>query len=501
MSALDPEATATVLTPSELATQIRRHLRLLGDGRIEGEVRDLSRSGRHCYFAIADEESSLRCIVWGSAWDRLEHKPSEGDQIEAHFSMVDFWAPKGTLSLHIDAVELAGEGRFLRRQAEALARLIADGLCEPALKPALPRFPRKVGLIAAATGEARVDVITALKTRFPPVQIVFCPAIVQGANCVGSVIDALATLDDHPEVDVIVVARGGGSASDLYPFSDERLCRAIAHLRTPVVTSIGHTAQRPNCDHVAAASAAVPAATAALVVPDATELQSNLADAVTAFAKAADRVADKQVHLKELGRSLEQHDRPAQARLRLRELGSRLALLEAELPHRRRLREQHRQLERGASDRAQELREQAATLPGLIQLLCREGDACVTGARERCHSLQPQLQNWLAQITARVTERRAGLARRLPLLAEQTSARILATRDGLGHRRAMIDVLDWRRRGLARLLDPSGRPLRQLAQLHPGDDLMIELLGGHADATIRAIHPTPDTTNEGGDCP
>lgn len=501
MSAPDTDTETAVLTPSTLASQIRRHLRLLGDGKVEGEVRDLSRSGRHCYFAIADEESSVRCIVWGSLWDRLEHKPSEGDQIEAHFSKVDFWAPKGSLSLHVDAVELAGEGRFLRRQAEALARLIADGLCDPERKPTLPRFPRKVGVIAAETGEARVDVVTALQTRFPPVQIVFCPATVQGTNCVGSVIDALATLDEHPDVDVIIVARGGGSASDLYPFSDERLCRAIAHLRTPIVTSIGHTAQRPNCDHVAAACANVPAGAAALVVPDAAELQSRLSGAREVFDRCALRVADERTRANEIRRALGQHDAPGMARLRLQALGSRLGQLEAELPHRRRLREQHERLERAAADRSRQLHEQAATLPSRLQLLRREGDARAAGARQRHRALQQQLQTTLTQLTARVADRRAGVARRLPLLEERTGARIVAARQRLEHGREMIDALDWRQRGLARLLDPDGRPLRQLDQLHPGDALTVELLGGRADATVKAVHPTREPTTKGGTIP
>jgi exodeoxyribonuclease VII large subunit len=364
VSISDTETSASAFTPTGLASQIRRHLLQLGEGRVEGEVRDLSRSGRHCYFAIADEESSIRCVVWGSVWERLEHQPSEGDQIEAHFTKIDFWAPKGSLSIHIDAVELAGEGRFLARQAEVLARLVADGLCDPGRKRPLPRFPRKVGLVAAAAGEARVDVIAALTERFPPVQIVFCPAVVQGTSCVGSVIDALATLDAHPEVDVIVLARGGGSASDLYPFSDERLCRTIAALRTPVVTSIGHTRQAPNCDHVSAASAHVPAAAAALVVPAAADLQARLANATELFDRAARKVGEHRARVDTLARLLAQRDPPAQARLRLDALHGRLAALEAELPHRRRLTERHACLERAAAELAHQLRGRSATLPG-----------------------------------------------------------------------------------------------------------------------------------------
>src|SRR5690349_7972455 len=120
MSASDTTTATTVLTPSGLAARIRAQLRLLEDGRIEGEVRDLKHSGRSVYFTIADEQSAINCIVWRNVWERLDHKPSEGEQVEAHFARVDFYGPYGKLSLHIDAIELAGEGRFLRRQAETL---------------------------------------------------------------------------------------------------------------------------------------------------------------------------------------------------------------------------------------------------------------------------------------------------------------------------------------------------------------------------------------------
>ena len=119
----------------------------------------------------------------------------------------------------------------------------------------------------AARNDANIDVIQALRERFPPQDIVFCAASVQGVHAVGSVIDALGRLQAVEGVDVIVVARGGGSTADLLAFDDERLCRAIFACAVPVITSIGHTKDRPNCDHVAAAFAPVPAKAAELADP------------------------------------------------------------------------------------------------------------------------------------------------------------------------------------------------------------------------------------------
>ena len=165
----------------------------------------------------------------------------------------------------LDRVRPTGDGELLRRRAETLQRLRADGLCDPDRRKPLPAFPRRVGVIAARN-DANIDVIQALRRRFPPQDIVFCAASVQGVHAVGSVIDALGRLQAVEGVDVIVLARGGGSTADLLAFDDERLCRAIFACAVPVITSIGHTKDRPNCDHVAAAFAPVPAKAAELAI-------------------------------------------------------------------------------------------------------------------------------------------------------------------------------------------------------------------------------------------
>jgi exodeoxyribonuclease VII large subunit len=241
------------------------------------------------YLTLADESASLDACVWKGRVSRCEPLPAQGDLVQAHYERVDFYAPRGATKLILDRMRPTGDGELLRRRAETLRRLQADGLCDPDRRKPLPAFPRRIGVIAARN-DANVDVIQALRKRFPPQDVVFCAASVQGVHAVGSVIDALGRLQSVEGVDVIVVARGGGSTADLLAFDDERLCRAIFACAVPVITSIGHTKDRPNCDHVAAAFAPVPAKAAELAIRySAADLQEELDRHRTALARVLDR--------------------------------------------------------------------------------------------------------------------------------------------------------------------------------------------------------------------
>lgn len=282
---------ATVLPVAQVAGRIGGALRGLGDGWIEGEVTSISlhRGSGHVYLTLADESASLDACIWKGRVSRCEPLPVQGDLVQAHYERVDFYAPRGATKLILDRVRPTGDGELLRRRAETLRRLRADGLCDADRRKPLPAFPRRVGVVAARN-DANVDVVQALRKRFPPQDIVFCAASVQGVHAVGSVIDALGRLQSVDGVDVIVVARGGGSTADLLAFDDERLCRAIFACAVPVITSIGHTKDRPNCDHVAAAFAAVPAKAAELAIRhSAAELQEELDRHRTVLARVLDR--------------------------------------------------------------------------------------------------------------------------------------------------------------------------------------------------------------------
>jgi exodeoxyribonuclease VII large subunit len=281
----------SALPVAQVAGRIGAALRELGDGWIEGEVTQVSlhRSSGHVYLTLADEAASLDACIWKGRVGSCSPLPAQGDLVQAHYERIDFYAPRGATKLIVDRVRPTGEGELLRRRAETLRRLRADGLCDPDRRKPLLAFPRRVGVIAARN-DANVDVIQALRRRFPPQDIVFCAASVQGVHAVGSVIDALGRLQAMEGVDVVVVARGGGSTADLLAFDDERLCRAIFACAVPVITSIGHTKDRPNCDHVAAAFAPVPAKAAELAIRhSATDLFDELERHGVALARAFDR--------------------------------------------------------------------------------------------------------------------------------------------------------------------------------------------------------------------
>ncbi len=292
MAQLSIETTSeTAVSVAQVAGRIDGALRRLGEGWIEGEVTQINvhRSSGHVYLTLADETASLDACIWKGRAARCLPLPTQGDLVQAHYERISFYAPRGATKLVLDHIRPTGDGELLRRRAETLRRLRADGLCDPERRKPLPAFPRRVGVVAARN-DANIDVIQALRKRFPPQDIVFCAASVQGVHAVGSIIDALGRLQSIDGVDVIVVARGGGSTADLLAFDDERLCRAVFACAVPVITSVGHTKDRPNCDHVAAACAPVPAKAAELAIRhSAADLLDELDRHRVALARVLDR--------------------------------------------------------------------------------------------------------------------------------------------------------------------------------------------------------------------
>ncbi len=188
-----------------------------------------------------------------------------------------FYTGRGAFSLRLNEIRAVGVGELLAR-IERLRRLLdAEGLFDPRLKRPLPFLPCSVGLITGRASAAERDVMTVAAARWPAVRFALRNTAVQGPNAVPQIVSALRELDADPDVDVIVVARGGGSVEDLLPFSDETLCRAIAACRTPVVSAVGHEPDNPLCDLVADSRAATPTDAAKKIVPD-TAAEQRLID-------------------------------------------------------------------------------------------------------------------------------------------------------------------------------------------------------------------------------
>jgi exodeoxyribonuclease VII large subunit len=201
---------------------------------------------------------------------------AEGNRVVVH-GKPSFFLGRGTLSLRVDAIRAVGIGELLARIERLRALLAAEGLFDAARKRRLPFLPGCIGVVTGRASAAEHDVVSNATARWPAVRFRIEYAAVQGALAVPQIVDALGALDRDPQVDVIVLARGGGSVEDLLPFSDETLCRAVAACRTPVVSAIGHEPDTPLIDHVADLRCSTPTEAGRRLVPDLAEETARVA--------------------------------------------------------------------------------------------------------------------------------------------------------------------------------------------------------------------------------
>jgi exodeoxyribonuclease VII large subunit len=242
----------------------------LGDLWILGEVSNLSRSAAgHVYFTLKDGAGQIRCAFFRrqNSGMKLEH----GAQVLAH-GYVSLYQQRGELNFIVDFVHPQGAG-VLHAQFERLRQLLeAEGLFDEARKRPLPPFPRRIGVATSPTGAVLHDIRTVVGRRWPLATLVLAPTPVQGDDAPPAIVRAIEELDRRGNVDVIIVARGGGSLEELWPFNDERVARAIFACRTPVVSAIGHETDVTLADYVADLRAPTPSAAAEMVAPDQIEI-------------------------------------------------------------------------------------------------------------------------------------------------------------------------------------------------------------------------------------
>lgn len=223
-------------------------------------------------------------------------KLAEGVQV-VMLGRPNFYTGRGTFSLRVNQIRAVGVGELLARIERIRQLLAAEGLFDPRLKRPIPFLPNKIGLITARASDAERDVMTVTAARWPAARFALHNTNVQGPKAVPQIVEALRGLDADPEVDVIVLTRGGGAVEDLLPFSDETLCRAIAACTTPVISAIGHEADNPLCDLVADVRAATPTDAAKRVVPDAAAEQSSVADLRRRSARALRNWVHREQHV------------------------------------------------------------------------------------------------------------------------------------------------------------------------------------------------------------
>jgi exodeoxyribonuclease VII large subunit len=267
-----PNSAEQPLPVRTVARSIAEWVGRLGRVWVEGQVTQLSRRPGTAFLTLRDPvaDVSLSVTCPRAVWEAVAPPLAEGARIVVH-GKPDFYVTRGSLSLQAFEIRPVGVGELLARLERLKGVLAAEGLFAPERKQRLPFLPRSVGLVTGRASAAERDVLENARRRWPAVRFEVREVAVQGHLAVEQVIGALRELDRLPEVDVVVVARGGGSVEDLLPFSDEALCRAVVACRTPVVSAIGHEPDSPLLDLVADVRCSSPTDAGKRVVPDVVE--------------------------------------------------------------------------------------------------------------------------------------------------------------------------------------------------------------------------------------
>jgi exodeoxyribonuclease VII large subunit len=295
--------TAKVFTVGELTRQIRGILETrFGAVWVQGEISNykLHPSG-HQYFTLKDRRAQIACVIWRDAMAPLRQPLVDGAQVQVYGTVTVFEA-QGKYQLRVEILQPRGLG-LLQAKFEALKRkLEAEGLFDAARKRALPKFPRRIGIVTSPSGAAIRDILNILKRRAPWLQILINPVRVQGTGAAQEIAVAIRELampnKNWSPLDLIVIARGGGSIEDLWEFNEEIMARAIFNSGVPIVSAVGHEIDFTICDFVADLRAPTPSAAAELIVPDIADLRRHMDNSTRALGRELfNRVRDAQQRL------------------------------------------------------------------------------------------------------------------------------------------------------------------------------------------------------------
>jgi len=263
---------------------------------VEGEITELRRHERWAtvFFTLKDpaDGSCVGVAMARGRFDALRLDLADGARVHV-FGRPELYEQRGEFKLRALTIERFGVGAHLASLERLKATLAAEGLFADARKRPLPYLPRRIGIVTGNDAAAKRDVVTTICSRFPPASVLVAETYVQGPRAAAEIVAAIGALCEHPDVDVVVLTRGGGSFEDLLPFSDERVVRAVAECPVPVVSAVGHEQDTPLCDLAADVRASTPTAAGKLVVPELTELFGRLDRARGALARSVRRSLDQ----------------------------------------------------------------------------------------------------------------------------------------------------------------------------------------------------------------
>ena len=265
------------LTVSELTRRLQGLLETeFVDVWVEGEVSNLKRAASgHMYFSLKDAGAQIRAVVWKTDARRLRFKPRDGMQVLARGSL-RVYPPHGEYQVSVQVLEPLGKGSLAQAFEELKERLEKEGLFAPGRKRPLPLLPRRLGVVTSPTGAVIRDILRVLHRRYPTLEVLVYPVRVQGEGAAGEIARAISALNRLGDLDVVILARGGGSLEDLWAFNEESVARAIAASRIPTLSAVGHETDVTIADFVADVRAPTPSAAAELVVQPKEELQARV---------------------------------------------------------------------------------------------------------------------------------------------------------------------------------------------------------------------------------
>ena len=477
-------------------SRLNREVRVLlergfGSLWLEAEISNLARpASGHWYFSLKDAAAQVRCAMFRQRNMLSAFTPRDGQKVLVR-ARIGLYEPRGEFQLVVDHMEDAGLGALKRQFEELSAKLKLEGLFDAARKRSLPRLPRRIGIITSPTGAAVRDILHVLGRRFPAAAVLIYPVPVQGTQAAAEIVAALQLAGRRAECDVLILARGGGSLEDLWPFNDERLARAIVASPIPVITGVGHEIDFTMADFAADVRAPTPSAAAELVVPDGEEWLNAFAQLATRLTRGLRRrVAGHQERLRWLmGRAA-----LASPAVRLSARAQRLDELEECLVRalRRRLHE-HRDRLRWLAGRAAlmspatRLTQQLLRLDNLHQQLFRAWRQGIGFRRAALSDRQSRL--WQASPVGLVSDaaaRHSALFARLQAAGLDQARRARERLLPLVRTLNAVSPLATLERGYAIVSIEGGPILRTAADAKPGDIIEARLASGRLRAKIEA---------------
>jgi exodeoxyribonuclease VII large subunit len=485
------QPTRRALSVSELTARIRDLLgRNFTDLWVEGEISNCreAQSG-HIYCTLKDERAQIRCVYFKQQMRGMKFRPEDGLKVTVRGS-VSVYEQRGEYQIYVESMEPVGLGALQLAFEQLNKRLEAEGLFAAERKKPLPVLPSRIGLITSPAGAAVKDVVRILRRRFPNVHLTLYPVRVQGEGSALEIARALKFFNQRKLVDVLILARGGGSLEDLWAFNEEIVARAIFASEIAVISGVGHETDFTIADFVADVRASTPSAAAELVVQTRREFDKHIADLRETLAQLIRyRLLDSSRRVHELAgrrgfrRPL---DLLRQQRQRSDEMTARLAAgLRARLEqsHRRLHLAQVRVARFDLRNRIAGLRKRTTDLESRLALDLR---ARLVGSRKRFNALQLRIASF--DLLARISAFRLRLEKRTADLAARAERLLHAKRQRLEHlalqlhERSPLKVLE---RGYAIATDAHGTLLRDTTQVQLGDAIQIQLHRGRLTTEVR----------------